>query len=88
LNTDFKTAKHAPTLPTIKLVEETIKTHSGEFSKTELWKALPKKMMYQTFKQVINYLEESGKIMIMKNRKVIWVFNPELFKKIMNESYT
>jgi len=42
--------------------------------KTELWKALPKKVMYQTFCMIIDYIEESGKI--------IWIWNPKMIKKI------
>lgn len=53
----------------------------GEFrSKRNLWLALPKKMMYQTFTLILAYLEESGKI-VLKDGKVIWIWNPKLAAK-------
>ena len=51
--------------------------------KTELWRALPKKVMYQTFCLIIDYLEKSGKILI-DNGKIVWIWNPELITKIMS----
>jgi len=51
--------------------------------KTELWKALPKKVMYQTFSMIIDYLEESGKIMIDKDGRIIWTWNPEMINQII-----
>jgi hypothetical protein len=50
--------------------------------KTELWKALPKKMMYQTFCLIIDYLEQSGKIMIDKDSRIIWTWNSEMIEMI------
>jgi len=49
----------------------------------ELWKALPRKMQYQTFKLILDYLETSNKIMFDK-RKIIWIFpnNKKLNKLI------
>ena len=37
-------------------------------------------MMYQTFKRAIEYLDASGKIMIDRNDRVVWVAadNPKL----------
>jgi len=31
---------------------------------------------------IIDYLEESGKIMIDKDGKIVWTWNPEMIKKI------
>jgi hypothetical protein len=71
---------HYPRLDTVLMVEEALKK-KGEFkSKRNLWLSLPKKMMYQTFMLIMDYLEESGKIVI-KDSKVIWIWNPELAKK-------
>ncbi len=72
---------HYPQLDTIIMVEETLQKMEYP-KKTELWKALPKKVMYQTFCMIIDYLEESGKIMIDKDKRVIWTWNPEIIKKI------
>jgi len=53
---------HYPQLDTVLMVEEFIRNHSGEYKKRSLWENLPKKMMYQTFCVIFNYLIESGKI--------------------------
>ena len=37
-------------------VSEVVKKFDGEFKKRALWEHLPKKMMYQTFCVVIDYL--------------------------------
>ena len=66
-----------PRLDTILMVEEFVKEHSGEYTKRQIWKALPKKVMYQTFLVIMDYLEYSNKIIIDKNRKVVWIFDPE-----------
>ena len=72
---------HSPTLDSILMVEEVAKQMNYP-RKTELWKALPKKMMYQTFCRIIDYLEASGKIMIDKEGRIIWTWNPTMIKKI------
>jgi len=36
--------------------------------------------MYQTFNLILRYLEDSGKIVI-KDGRIIWIWNPELVKK-------
>lgn len=71
---------HYPRLDTIIMVENALKK-TGEYSSMrQLWLSLPRKTMYQTFKVIIGYLEESNKIVI-KHGKVIWIWNPEVAKK-------
>ena len=72
---------HYPQLDTILMVEETIQKMDYP-KKTELWKALPKKVMYQTFCMIIDYLEESGKILIDDDGRIVWTWNPEMIEKI------
>ena len=74
---------HYPRLDTVLMVEEFIKEHSGEFKKRALWENLPKKMMYQTFCIIFDYLLQSGKIAVDKDGKICWIYNPELMKKYM-----
>jgi len=74
---------HYPQLDTVLMVEEAIKSMDYP-RKTELWKALPKKVMYQTFCLIIDYLEESGKILIDKDGRIVWIWNPEKVKKILS----
>ena len=72
---------HSPTLDSILMVEE-VAQHMNYPKKTELWKALPKKMMYQPFCLIIDYLEQSGKLLIDKDGRIVWTWNPQLLKKI------
>jgi hypothetical protein len=76
---------HSPTLESIRMVEKTAKKYSQEYGKYQLWKKLPKKMMYQTYSAILEYLEESGKIMVCKDRCIIYTFNPKLLQKMISE---
>lgn len=78
---------HSPTLDSILMVEEAAQ-HMNYPRKTELWKALPKKMMYQTFCRIIDYLEASGKIMTDRDGRIIWTWNPTMIKKIQKSRVT
>lgn len=75
---------HYPQLDTILMVEEFIREHSGEFKKKSLWEHLPKKMIYQTFCVIFDYLLESGKIALDKEGSIAWIWNPELVQKYLD----
>ena len=79
------TILHSPTLESVIMVEKTIQKHSQECGKYQLWKKLPKKMMYQTFQTILDYLENSGKIMIDKDGCVIWTYNPDMIRKLISQ---
>ena len=66
-----------PRLDTVLMVEEFIKRYDGEFRKKQLWEALPKKVMYQTFSLIIDYLIISGKISVDAEGKIGWIFYPK-----------
>lgn len=70
---------HEPKLDTILMVEKAIIEASEYPTRTKLWKSLPRKMQYQTFKRILDYLEASGKIAFDK-KKIIYtgVNNPKL----------
>ena len=74
---------HSPTLESVIMVEKAIQKYSQEYGKYQLWKRLPKKMMYQTFQVILDYLEQSGKILIDKDGCVIWTYDPEGIRKIL-----
>ena len=74
---------HYPRLDTVLMVENTIRTAMEYPNKRQLWQALPKQMMYQTFLLILDYLEESGKIMYDKDGAIIWTHDPEGIKKIL-----
>jgi len=76
---------HYPRLDTVLMVEETIRKLKYYPTKTELWRELPKKMMYQTFCIIIDYLISLNKIIIDKDDRIVWIWNPELVKKIIQK---
>jgi len=80
----MKQILHSPTLDSVIMVEKTIQKNSQELGKYQLWKKLPKKMMYQTFQVILDYLKKSGKIMIDKDGIVLWTYDPESIKKIIS----
>ncbi|MCK5617647.1 hypothetical protein KAR91_88095 [Candidatus Pacearchaeota archaeon] len=74
----------SPTLQTVLMVENFIDINSGEYKKTELWKSLPKKVMWQTFQVIMEYLESSMKIVYDKEGYVVYIWNPKLVAKYKN----
>ncbi len=70
-----------PRLDTVLMVEDFIKAHDGEFKKRKLWESLPKRMMYQTFCVIVDYLFYSRKISIDSEGKLGWVYYPEEARK-------
>lgn len=70
-----------PRLDTVLMVEEFIKEHDGEFKKRRLWESLPKKMMYQTFCVIIDYLLYSRKISIDSDGKIGWIYYPKIARE-------
>ncbi len=72
-----------PRLDTVMMVEKAIKKHDGEFKKRALWEHLPKKMMYQTFCVVIDYLYPR-KISIDAEGKIGWVYYPRSARRWYN----
>tara|TARA_Y100000310_G_C20233327_1_gene601285 strand:- start:195 stop:473 length:279 start_codon:yes stop_codon:yes gene_type:complete len=66
-----------PRLDTVLMVEAFIREHDGEFKKRSLWENLPKKMMYQTFCVVIDYLVYSRKVSIDAEGKIGWIDYPD-----------
>ena len=76
----------SPTLGTVLMVEKSVDKYSGDFNRTELWKKLPKKVMWQTYLVILDYLQEINKIAIDKNGKIGYIWNPELAKKLRNRS--
>lgn len=74
----------SPTLQTVLMVEKFIEENSGEYKKTELFNKLPKKVMWQTFQVIMEYLERSYRIIIEKDGRVVYIWNPEFYEKIKN----
>lgn len=74
----------SPTLQTVLMVEKFIDENSGEYKKTELFKNLPKKVMWQTFQIIMSYLEENMKIVYDQEGYIVYIWNPEFYEKIKN----
>ncbi len=64
---------HEPNLATIMMVERAIHKVKKYPTKKELWESLPRKVQYQTFNRIIDYLVSSNKI-ILNDRQIVWVF--------------
>lgn len=72
----------SPTLQTVLMVEKFIEDNSGEYKKTELFNSLPRKVMWQTFQVIMEYLEESRRIVYDKEGYIVYIWNPVLLDKI------
>jgi len=74
----------SPTLQTVLMVENFIKDNSGEYKKTELFKNLPRKVMWQTFQVIIEYLVSIYKIVYDREGYIVYIWNPEFVKRFKN----
>ncbi len=81
------TVLHEPRLDTILMVERAILNAKSYQTRKELWQSLPRKMQYQTFSRILQYLEVSGKILIEDEGQVTWTFpNNDRLKKLLKTS--
>lgn len=71
----------SPRLETILMVEKAIRKYDGTYKKKQLWQKLPKKMMYQTYSTIIEYLLISRKISIDAEGKIGWIYYPDIRKR-------
>ena len=71
----------SPTLQTVLMVEKFIDDESGEYTKTQLFNNLPKKVMWQTFQVIMEYLESINKVAYDNKGFVVYIWNPELADK-------
>ncbi len=63
--------------------EKFIKDNSGEYKIYQLWKNLPKKVMYQTYKIIIAYLLDINKIAVDSEGKIGYIWAPN-YKRVKN----
>src|SRR3989338_4586732 len=64
-----------PRLSTIERTRNLIRDHSGEYSTYQIWKNLPKKLMYPSHKAVIEHLIANNEIAKRKDGKLIYIKN-------------
>jgi len=79
-----KSLEHSPTLNTVIMVEETLRTmDESVISVAELKRKLPRKVNHNMLKVILGYLEESNKI-VFTLEGITWIFNtdPRLRKAI------
>jgi hypothetical protein len=65
---------HSPTLSTVLMVEDTLRKQDGPTSLEGLKRALPKKVMDQSLRIILAYLENKGSILIGA-KGISWIAN-------------
>lgn len=65
---------HQPTLPTVRMVERTIKKRKYFKSRNQLFTKLPRQVMPQTITIILRYLGESKKVTVNKDGSIVWIF--------------
>ncbi|HLC68576.1 MAG TPA: hypothetical protein VJH24_01950, partial [Candidatus Bilamarchaeaceae archaeon] len=66
---------HSPTLNTVLMVEKVLQEAKEIIKISELKRRLPKKVMHSTLLQILDYLQESGKILIT-TKGIVWIYRP------------
>jgi len=84
---NIKKILHYPRLDTVLMVEKLIYDTSGTYTKKQLWEKLPKKVMYQTFSVIIDYLIYSKRIAVDREGKIAWVWDPEGVEKYLKKKH-
>ena len=83
-----RTELHSPTLDTVLMVEETIRSAKEVLTFAELKRRLPRQVNHNTLKVVVAYLQKSGKIEFTPYG-VVWIFAPkEDIVAILNKGRT
>ena len=72
---------HYPRLDTVLNVESVIKKAKEPLSKNGIDRKLEKQIMRPTLNLILKYLEESGKIAILK-QGIIWIYKEDISKKL------
>lgn len=76
---------HFPRLDTVLLVEETVRKSPRELTRTQLYHVLGGRVMYQTLKVILDYLEKSNKIIFVDN-KIVWIFTNRKLDQVVSKS--
>ncbi len=74
-----------PRLDTVLAIEEAIRKARGDSSMRQIWQKLPKKVMWQTYCTVLDYLEYSGKILVGSDKRVVWIWAPAEIEKLKSK---
>ena len=68
------------------MVEEAIRKSKKYQTRMQLWKSLPRKVQYQTFQTILEYLEDSNKILFDDHGHIIWIAIDDSKLKALLES--
>ena len=77
---------HEPRLDTVLMVEKVILDAEDYPTKMILWRSLPRKVQYQTFRRVLDYLEASGKIVFNSDTIIYVGADNEKLRALMESS--
>ena len=72
---------HSPRLDTILNVEKVIKGSKDPLSKNEVDRRLKKQIMRPTLNIILEYLENGGKIAILREG-IIWIYHEDISNKL------
>ena len=72
----------SPRLETILMIEQALYKYRSDKTITQIWRNLPKKVMWTTFTTSLRYLEYSGKINIEGDKTVTWLWNPKAIERL------
>jgi len=73
---------HSPTLNTVLMVEDALQKQKEMMKVSQLKMALPRKVMHGTLLQILDYLQESGKVLITA-KGVVWIYRaPEYLERL------
>ena len=72
---------HYPRLDTVLKVEKILKNSEQALSKNEIDRRLERAIMRPTLNVILKYLEESGKIAVLKEG-IIWIYKEDLSKRL------
>ncbi len=67
---------HSPTLSTVLMVESTLRKQDGPVTLEGLKRALPKKVMDQSLRMILAYLESKGSI-LNGSKGISWIANDD-----------
>ena len=75
---------HYPRLDTILMVEKIIKASKMPLSKNEIDRRLKTQIMRPTLNLILNYLEDSGKIAMLKEG-IVWIYSKDIGEKLKSK---
>jgi hypothetical protein len=74
MNLNIARIIHSPTLSTVLMVEDALRSLDGPASLEELKRALPRKVMDQSLRMILAYLENKGCVLVGE-KGISWIAN-------------